>query len=89
MVEDADWEVPCTDRLRRLSGPMVYGREWGFLRRTANRCSRALLPAGDEDDGDGEEEEAAAAIAMVTTGAEAVKGGDEKRGGEEGCWWWW
>lgn len=79
---------PCTDRLRRLSGPIVYGRVCGLRRRTASRCSRALPLADDEVDGEEEEEEAVAAVAMVATEAEALKGGGEKRGGEEESWWW-
>lgn len=76
--------VPCTDRLRRLSGPIVYGRPCGVRRRTASRCSRALPFADDE--GDEGEEEAVAADAMVTV--EVEKGGGWKRGGEEGSWGW-
>lgn len=77
---------PCTDRLRRLSGPIVYGRVCGVRRRTASRCSRAL-PLGEGDD-EGEEE-AVAAIAIVPAEEEAEKGGGEKRGREEESWWWW
>lgn len=81
--------VPCTDRLRRLSGPIVYGRVCGVRRRTASRCSRALPPlVDDEDEGDEGEEEAVAAIAMVSVEDEARKGGGKNRGGEEESWWW-
>lgn len=79
----------CPVRLRRLSGPIVYGRVCGVRRRTASRCSLALPLGDDEDDGDEEEEEAVAAIAMITAEEEAEKGGGEKRGGEEESWWWW
>lgn len=84
-VEDAEVEAPtgpCTDRLQRFSDPIVYGRVCGVRRRTASRCSRALLPA--EDDGD--EEEAVGAIAMVTAEQEVKKGGGKKQGGEEDGW---
>lgn len=74
------WAGPCTDRLRRLSGPIVYGRVCGVRRRTASRCSRALPLA--EDDGD--EEEAVGAIAMVTAEGEVEKGGAEQQGGMRG-----
>lgn len=87
--EDAEVEaeveaVPCTARPRRLSGPIVYGRECGVRRRTARRCSRALLFAVDGD-------EEVAAVAMVTAGEqeEEVNAGGEKRGGEEESWLWW
>lgn len=86
--EDAEAEpptAPCADRLRRLSGPIVYGRVCGVRRRTASRCSRALPLVDDEDE---EEEAAVAANAMVTAGEEAEKEGDEKRGGEEERWGW-
>lgn len=76
--------APCAEKLRRLSGPMVYGRACGVRRRTASRCSRAL-PLGDDEDG-GDEDEAVAAVAMVT-GGDGNRGG-EKRGGEEESWWW-
>lgn len=88
--DEAEGEAPtspCTDRLRRLSGPIVYGRVCGLRRRTASRCSRALPLADDEDEGE-EEAVAVAAVAMVTTEAEVLKGGGEKRGGEEESWWW-
>lgn len=89
--EDAEVEVPtapCADRLRRLSGPIVYGRVCEVRRRTASRCSRALPFVDDEDDGDEEEEEAVAAIAMFTAEEEAEKEGGKKRGGEEESWGW-
>lgn len=88
--EDAEVEdlAPCTDRLRRLSGPMVYGRECGVRRRTASRCSRALPLVDDEDDGGAAEVEAVAAIAMVTPEEEEEKEGGQRRGGEEGSWGW-
>lgn len=70
------WAGPCTDRLRRLSGPIVYGRVCGVRRRTASRCSRALPLA--EDDGD--EEEAVGAIAMVTAEGDVEKGGGKQQG---------
>lgn len=72
----------CTEKLQRLSGPIVYGRVCGVRRRTANRCSLALLLGDDEDDG--VEEEVVAVVAMVT--AEVVKGGSEKQGGEVNSW---
>lgn len=87
VVEDAEVEAPtapCTVRLRRLSGPIVYGRVCGVRRRTASRCSRAL-PLVDEEE---EEEAAVAANAMVTAGEEAEKEGGKKRGGEEESWGW-
>lgn len=77
-AEDPEVEAPtgpCTDRLRRLSGPIVYGRVCGVRRRTASRCSRALPLV---DDGDEEEEAAVAAIAMVTVEEEEEKGGGKK-----------
>lgn len=67
----------CTSMLRRLSGPMVYGRLWGVRRRTASRCSRALLLADDADEGE-EEDDAVAAVAIATGEDEVMW----KRGGE-------
>ena len=77
--EDADSSTaPVEDRPWRLSGPMVYGRVCGVRRRTASRCSRALLLPGDEGGG---EEEAVAAIAMAPSEEWPEKGGED--------WWWW
>lgn len=78
--------MPCTDRLRRFSGPIVYGLECGVRRRTARRCSRAL-PLADEDE-DGDEVEAVAAMAMVSVEEEVEKGGGEKQIGEDESWDW-
>lgn len=85
-IAEAEAPTPCADRLLRLSGPIVYGRECGVRRRTARRCSRALPFGVVEDEAD--EDEAVAAMAMVTVdGKEVVKGGGEKRGGDEdSCW---
>lgn len=73
--------VPCTDRLRRFSGPIVYGLECGVRRRTASRWSRALPLAEEEEEDDGEEVAAAIAIARAEEGAGT--GGGEKRGGDD------
>lgn len=53
-----------TDRLRRFSGPIVYGRVCGVRRRTARRWSRALPFPDDEVEEEEDEMAAAVAIAM-------------------------
>lgn len=71
--------APCTDRLLRLSGPIVCGRACGVWRCSASRCSRALPLGGDDNDGDEEEDGAVAAAAMANSKVEvkrAAGGGD-------------
>lgn len=75
--------VPCTDRLRRFSGPIVYGLECGVRRRTASRWSRALPLAEEEEEEEDDGEEVAAAIAIARVEEGAGTGGGEKRGGDD------
>ena len=89
MEEDEDPELepptaPCTDKLQRLSGPIVYGRMCGVRLRTASRCSLALLFPDDDAEGEDDDAEVVAAIAMVPAEEEVVE-----KGGEEESWWWW
>ena len=89
--EEEEEEEPCTDRLRRLSGPRVKGRPWGLRRRTASRWSRALPPppsAGDSEAAvasGGAETWAgpAVAAAMATGGGRARRGEARPTGDEE------
>lgn len=81
---EASAAVPCTDKLRRFSGPIVYGLECGVRRRTASRWSRAL-PLAEEEDDDGDD--VAAAIAIARAEELGVKtGGGENRGGDDESW---
>lgn len=75
---DASPAVPCTDKLRRFSGPIVYGLECGVRRRTASRWSRALPLVDDEGD------DVAAAIAIARAEELGLRmGGGENRGGDD------
>lgn len=81
---EASAAVPCTDKLRRFSGPIVYGLECGVRRRTASRWSRAL-PLADVEDEDGED----VVAAMASANAEVLgvrMGGGENRGGDDESW---
>lgn len=91
--EAEDPAVTCTDKLLRLSSPTVYGRLCGARRRTASRCSWALLLDAEAvcSGGDAEEADAVAAAAMPTAGAEEKAGGEDSCSwkGDWGKWWWW